>query len=205
MLLSRLGKLASQLFHRSLAANGRCFARHTDTQASLPEPSYAMASTVTMHVWIRRVRFRGTHHSSVREDLSRRVDRHGDPFRPRGLVLTWQLGARGTEANVLSLIVDVAAESGAKSAQGYYREALELAKLRGMRPQVRISMIRRAPAAAQSRLCLRRKRRRQQASRRIGAGARATAGFCVVVAALDGRHRTFDHELSGSEHAPRNA
>jgi tetratricopeptide (TPR) repeat protein len=52
------------------------------------------------------------------------------------LALTRRLGMRGMEAQALSLTADVAAASGAKNAEGYYREALALAEPRGLRPQV---------------------------------------------------------------------
>ena len=52
------------------------------------------------------------------------------------LALTRQLGLRGIEAGALFLTADIAAASGAESADGHYREALALAEPRGMRPLV---------------------------------------------------------------------
>jgi tetratricopeptide (TPR) repeat protein len=52
------------------------------------------------------------------------------------LAVTRRLGARGREAQALSLTADVAAASGAENAEGYYREALALAEPRRMRPLV---------------------------------------------------------------------
>ena len=50
------------------------------------------------------------------------------------LALTRRLGARGSEAHALCLAGDVASRGGATDAEGYYRQALALAKPRGMRP-----------------------------------------------------------------------
>ena len=50
--------------------------------------------------------------------------------------LVRQLGGGGNETHALSLTADVAAASGAASAEDHYREALALAEPRGMRPQV---------------------------------------------------------------------
>jgi tetratricopeptide (TPR) repeat protein len=52
------------------------------------------------------------------------------------LALTRRFGARGYEAQALSLTAAIAAASGAENAEGYYREALALAEPRGMRPLV---------------------------------------------------------------------
>jgi tetratricopeptide (TPR) repeat protein len=52
------------------------------------------------------------------------------------LALTRQFGARGLEAEALSLTADIAAAIGAQNAESYYREAFALAEPRGMRPQV---------------------------------------------------------------------
>ena len=50
------------------------------------------------------------------------------------LALTRRLGARGSEAEALCLVGDVASASGAEDAEGSYHEALALASELGMRP-----------------------------------------------------------------------
>jgi tetratricopeptide (TPR) repeat protein len=64
-----------------------------------------------------------------------RIDAAGSHAR-EALALTRQLGARGNEAHALCLAGDVASTGGAEDAPGYYREALALAGVLGMRPLV---------------------------------------------------------------------
>jgi class 3 adenylate cyclase/tetratricopeptide (TPR) repeat protein len=52
------------------------------------------------------------------------------------LALARRIGARDTEASALSLMAGIAVATGAENAEDYYREALALAKPRGMRPLV---------------------------------------------------------------------
>jgi tetratricopeptide (TPR) repeat protein len=64
-----------------------------------------------------------------------RIDEAANHAR-EALALTQRLGARGNEAHALCLNGDIAAAAGVEDAEGYYRQALALAKPRGMRPLV---------------------------------------------------------------------
>jgi tetratricopeptide (TPR) repeat protein len=68
--------------------------------------------------------------------LSARQIDEAASYAREALALTRRLPARGNEAHALCLNGDIAAAAGAEDAEGYYREALALAKPRGMRPLI---------------------------------------------------------------------